>query len=184
MEEVWLAGGQTWINLVNTAPIAGTGLRDAMADRESLRWWLEITGLGAPATVEDEDIEFAKRLRAAFSRVVDGSEIAAGDLEFFNSVLAHQHEWTELQRLGDRLSRVHRRENKTVEQALGPAVEAMAETLIHRDLSRLRQCAHPDCTLWFYDDSKNGARRWCTMSGCGNRAKAAAFQERKRAVKN
>lgn len=42
---------------------------------------------------------------------------------------------------------------------------------------RLRQCDHPDCTLYFYDTSKNGSRRWCSMKTCGNRAKAQRFQQ-------
>ncbi|WP_407565669.1 CGNR zinc finger domain-containing protein [Streptomyces sp. 184] len=45
---------------------------------------------------------------------------------------------------------------------------------------RIRGCANPECVLWFYDTSKNGRRRWCSMEGCGNRAKAARFQERHR----
>ncbi|MFF4082767.1 CGNR zinc finger domain-containing protein [Streptomyces sp. NPDC001777] len=39
---------------------------------------------------------------------------------------------------------------------------------------RLRPCADPARVLPFYDASKNGTRRWCSMAGCGNRAKAPA----------
>lgn len=42
---------------------------------------------------------------------------------------------------------------------------------------RIRQCAHPSCVLYFYDTSKNGTRRWCSMKTCGNRAKAQRFQQ-------
>lgn len=38
---------------------------------------------------------------------------------------------------------------------------------------RIKQCAHPQCVLWFYDTTKNAARRWHSMETCGNRAKAA-----------
>ncbi|WP_170994743.1 CGNR zinc finger domain-containing protein [Streptomyces sp. BPSDS2] len=37
---------------------------------------------------------------------------------------------------------------------------------------RIRACANHACILHFYDVSKNGTRRWCSMAGCGNRAKA------------
>ncbi|MCT2589961.1 CGNR zinc finger domain-containing protein [Streptomyces sp. N2-109] len=37
---------------------------------------------------------------------------------------------------------------------------------------RIRGCTNEDCVLHFYDVSKNGTRRWCSMAGCGNRAKA------------
>ncbi|MEV5575344.1 CGNR zinc finger domain-containing protein [Spirillospora sp. NPDC052269] len=42
---------------------------------------------------------------------------------------------------------------------------------------RVRKCANPDCVLWFYDLTKNGSRRWCSMDVCGNRAKTARFQQ-------
>ena len=37
---------------------------------------------------------------------------------------------------------------------------------------RIKQCAHEHCVLWFHDTSKNGTRRWHSMTTCGNRAKA------------
>jgi predicted RNA-binding Zn ribbon-like protein len=32
--------------------------------------------------------------------------------------------------------------------------------------------------LHFYDTTKSGTRRWCSMAVCGNRAKAARHYER------
>ncbi|TMR94989.1 hypothetical protein EJK15_31085 [Nonomuraea basaltis] len=43
---------------------------------------------------------------------------------------------------------------------------------------RVRKCANPQCVLWFLDVSKNGSRRWCSMEGCGNRAKVGRFNQR------
>ncbi|GAA5165422.1 MULTISPECIES: CGNR zinc finger domain-containing protein [Amycolatopsis] len=45
---------------------------------------------------------------------------------------------------------------------------------------RIKPCAHPDCVLHFYDVSKNGTRRWCSMAGCGNRFKASRHYARQR----
>ncbi|HEY1176305.1 MAG TPA: CGNR zinc finger domain-containing protein, partial [Phytomonospora sp.] len=50
--------------------------------------------------------------------------------------------------------------------------------LLEGRTERIRKCANPDCLLWFLDVSKNGRRRWCSMEGCGNRAKAERFAER------
>ncbi|WP_018350641.1 CGNR zinc finger domain-containing protein [Longispora albida] len=44
---------------------------------------------------------------------------------------------------------------------------------------RIRPCTNPDCILWFVDISRNRGRRWCSMAGCGNRAKARSFYARK-----
>lgn len=45
-------------------------------------------------------------------------------------------------------------------------------------LARLRECAGRDCSRFFIDESRNGSRRWCSMSGCGNRAKARRHYRR------
>lgn len=64
----------------------------------------------------------------------------------------------------------------TPEQQLGPVAEQAADLLVNGDFSLVRECEHPDCTLWFYDRTKAHRRRWCSMALCGNRAKAARFR--------
>jgi len=183
--EYWTAGGPLWINFSNSRTLAGKGMLDVVSSSESLEWWLNLMGLSAPHPLAAEDLRFATDLRHSFSRIIraieHGEEIAAPDMTLINAVLRDQREWIELdeQPGGIVVSKAHR-ENESIVQALGPAAESLAQTLLHGDRSRIRTCAHPDCTLNFYDDSKNGTRRWCTMSGCGNRAKAAAFLQRKK----
>jgi predicted RNA-binding Zn ribbon-like protein len=36
------------------------------------------------------------------------------------------------------------------------------------------------CVVHFFDTSKKGSRRWCSMNICGNKLKVAAYQRRKR----
>jgi predicted RNA-binding Zn ribbon-like protein len=43
---------------------------------------------------------------------------------------------------------------------------------------RIRQCAGVGCALLFVDTSRSGARKWCSMAGCGNKAKVASFRAR------
>jgi predicted RNA-binding Zn ribbon-like protein len=44
---------------------------------------------------------------------------------------------------------------------------------------RIRNCANPDCVLWFSDTTRSGTRRWCSMTGgCGSRLKARRHAER------
>lgn len=45
---------------------------------------------------------------------------------------------------------------------------------------RLRQCPAGDCAWNFWDSSPRGARRWCSMRVCGNRAKARTYASRHR----
>jgi predicted RNA-binding Zn ribbon-like protein len=44
---------------------------------------------------------------------------------------------------------------------------------------RVRECASDECALLFVDTSRPGRRRWCSMDGCGNRAKTAGYRKRK-----
>ena len=46
---------------------------------------------------------------------------------------------------------------------------------------KIRVCAGDDCGWLFLDESRGKPRRWCSMSDCGNRAKARALYERARA---
>ena len=43
---------------------------------------------------------------------------------------------------------------------------------------RIRRCEGELCALLFVDTSRSGARRWCAMAGCGNKAKVAGFRAR------
>jgi predicted RNA-binding Zn ribbon-like protein len=50
------------------------------------------------------------------------------------------------------------------------------------DWRKVRKCAH--CVLQFYDTSKKGTRRWCSMRICGNRLKVAAYAARQKQQSN
>ncbi len=55
---------------------------------------------------------------------------------------------------------------------LTPVLWSTGDLLVSRRLAKLRRCANDQCLWLFIDDSKSGNRRWCSMSSCGNRAKA------------
>jgi predicted RNA-binding Zn ribbon-like protein len=66
----------------------------------------------------------------------------------------------------------------TVEEFLAPLAEAIASLLAEGNFDLIRHCEGDACVLWFYDRTKGHRRRWCTSTGCGNRAKVAAFRAR------
>jgi predicted RNA-binding Zn ribbon-like protein len=59
-----------------------------------------------------------------------------------------------------------------------PLVYSAAALFANADRSRVRKCGN--CVLHFYDTSKKGTRRWCSMQLCGNRLKVAAYAARQR----
>ena len=66
--------------------------------------------------------------------------------------------------------------------AVGRAIAAVAAAYLTvrsgDEWSRLKVCASAECRWAFLDTSRNRSRRWCEMSGCGNRAKNRAWRER------
>ncbi|MFY1669832.1 CGNR zinc finger domain-containing protein [Plantactinospora sp. WMMB334] len=63
---------------------------------------------------------------------------------------------------------------------LAPIVEAVAAAVVDGSWARLRICAAPDCRWVFYDLSRGGGGRWCSMAVCGNRAKTRSYRQRQR----
>ncbi len=61
-------------------------------------------------------------------------------------------------------------------------VETVAETAARGDWARLKLCAATDCRWAFYDTSRNGRGRWCSMEVCGNRHKTRTYRERRQPV--
>ncbi|KAB0641814.1 CGNR zinc finger domain-containing protein [Burkholderia latens] len=55
---------------------------------------------------------------------------------------------------------------------LSPVLWSATDLLGGARLAKVKRCANDACQWLFIDDSKNGSRRWCSMSSCGNRAKA------------
>jgi predicted RNA-binding Zn ribbon-like protein len=62
---------------------------------------------------------------------------------------------------------------------LAPVLWSAGDLLVGGRLERVRLCANEKCRWLFLDDSKSGTRRWCSMSSCGNRAKAHRHYMRK-----
>jgi predicted RNA-binding Zn ribbon-like protein len=61
---------------------------------------------------------------------------------------------------------------------LWPIARSAAELLASEELARVRECPGELCDDLFLDASRNGARRWCKMEVCGNRAKVKRFRQR------
>jgi predicted RNA-binding Zn ribbon-like protein len=61
---------------------------------------------------------------------------------------------------------------------LGRLLAIVARAQADGSWARLKACQAEDCQWAFYDSSRNRSRTWCSMSVCGNRAKARAYRAR------
>lgn len=68
------------------------------------------------------------------------------------------------------------------ERAVAELAIAWSTLAVTGDAARLKRCAEHTCHEVFWDVSKNRSKRWCSMQGCGNRAKARAYAARRAAA--
>ena len=169
-----LAGEPLALALLNTQWMAAGTPMDLLATPEGTRGWLKAVGL--PAAPGPEARQALLQARQAIRDVVSGHGGAAA-ADRLNAVLSHGH-----LRLSLGPDLVPEQTLETGEAAWRPAVMAAANLLdlLRQAPGRIRSCEHPDCVLWFYDTTRNGTRRWCSMAVCGNRAKARRHYDRVR----
>lgn len=178
MTSQWIFdGGRPCLDLVNTLRDRHRGGRELLTAPTALVEWLVLAGLiPRPVPASLASMREAIALREAVDRV-SREEGRAADVGRLNRH-ARQAPVPQL-RLG-RDGTVHRRlvAPDPIEGALG----ALAADAI--DLAAagtvVRICAYHDCGLRFADTSPKGNRQWCSMSRCGNRAKARAHYARTR----
>ncbi|MDF3075917.1 MAG: hypothetical protein K0S54_3584 [Alphaproteobacteria bacterium] len=98
--------------------------------------------------------------------------VADADVGLLNEALAEAPSRDALSKTRTQFGWKVPRGDITAPSILAPVLWSAADLLLKGDPARIRQCANEKCRWVFLDVSKAGARRWCTMNSCGNRAKA------------
>jgi len=126
----------------------------------------------------------AKALREAifrlFSNSIDGAAPEPADLAILNVTLGRALSHRRLSITHQGFAWEWRRDDEALDTMLWPVVQSAADLLVSPKASRVRRCGGTDCDWLFMDMSRNQSRRWCDMSGCGNRAKARRYYARKK----
>jgi predicted RNA-binding Zn ribbon-like protein len=108
-----------------------------------------------------------------FHAVASGDAPAEKDLSDLNQALKETPARSALQRVGTGFGwRIEGARPPSAPSLLAPALWSAGDLLTGSQLARVRECANDKCLWLFLDESKNGTRRWCSMTACGNRAKA------------
>lgn len=118
-------------------------------------------------------------LRELLDAAVEERPPSRAALREVNRALRAQYIY-ELVPAADGVSLDHRHEGDPVSGAMARLSEAIARELTGDAVRRLRICANDECRWVFNDHSPAGRRKWCDMSSCGNRAKAARHRERQK----
>jgi len=168
-----LVGEPLSLDLLNTTWIDRGSVRDLLEDLEGTQAWLGQAGLDGPLTEPSRLALTAAR--EAIRGHVDTPHHADARAAL-NEVLSWGHTRPVVGQDGPgSVSTVDDPDRQAGWLAAVNYVE-----LLTGDPSRIRRCAHPECVLYFYDTSPKRSRRWCSMAGCGNRAKAARHYARSR----
>ena len=169
--------GSLCLDFVNTVdPRHGTRREERLPDYAAVLEWARQAGIeasplpaAAASRAHEDAIALRETLYAIFGAVARG-EAPPGDA---------------LRRLNDELARRPRQITTGFawapfrEDVLASVVWSAAELLTNGPLERVRECPGDDTCGWlFLDTSRNGSRRWCDMSTCGNRAKARRHYRR------
>lgn len=157
--------------------LAAVQILDAVQAEEAIhRWSNTVEG----QQVFERALAFRGVLREMVKQIVTGKPVSPMTVEEINQLLRYRIHYSTLI-LGKEGFRTHSHaEFDEPIHLLTPIAEAASDLLCHADFSLIKKCENPDCILYFYDTSKNHARRWCSMSLCGNRMKVAAYYHRHR----
>lgn len=149
---------------------ASAGLQDGATIERLGGWWR-----GTPrrcAQAFGEAIGLREVIYRLFRAAALAGETGLEDLDRLNLALAAAPARIRVTRDGDGYAWQIRQPAPSVTNLLASVLWSAGDLLTGPQLQRVRQCANDKCLWLFLDTSKSGNRRWCSMSMCGNRAKA------------
>jgi predicted RNA-binding Zn ribbon-like protein len=195
-----LVGGRPCLDFINTASWEGPGsavlVKERLVGFDDLVRFGVAAGLlararaaalaraGAAAEAKATVVVRARVLRTALIRVftaaIASRRPGTADLVVLNAELARAGARERLAPRAGILAWEWETGAEALDRVLWPVARSAGELLTSRDLTRVRQCAGPDCGWLFLDASRNHSRRWCDMADCGNLAKVRRFRRRGR----
>ena len=144
---------------------------ETLNEPADLAAWLKLPK--PPAQKEfDQALVLRETIHRLFDAVAQGKVPASRDLEDLNTALAAAPARKALRREKEGYDWDLDMKSGTALVLLAPILWSAGDLLAGGKLAKVRRCANPECLYLFVDESRAGRRRWCTMSSCGNRAKA------------
>ena len=187
-------GNQLALDFLNTCPIQNGETLELLPDFNALLRWFraaELLSAGQVANLkerwEDSDrarrtLEAARELREKLRKEIltweRGVAIRPSTVQALNRLMLDHPMLTRLRATRNALSKELWFDPQQPEDLLAPLAHSAATLFAESGRDRVRKCGQ--CVLHFYDTSKKGTRRWCSMRLCGNRLKVANYAARRR----
>jgi len=154
------------------------------APEDLAAWTTANEGLKLAKPPARREFERAIEVRELIHRLFDAhaseKSPAARDVEALNEALSEAPARTTLKRERGTYAWDVDMRSGTALALLAPVLWSAGDLLAGPRLDKVRRCANPECGWLFLDDSRAGKRRWCSMSACGNRAKARRHYHKSR----
>jgi predicted RNA-binding Zn ribbon-like protein len=156
---------------------------DLLATPAGARHWLGAQGLSSPgARITQADLDRLRGVREGLRQLIavgqpSGHKPSAPVAPALNEPLTGASIELRFTALGPELISVG---TSAVDRVLGSLTAIVARAMIDGSWGRLKVCPGPHCGWVFYDHSRNGSGRWCSMNVCGGREKARAHYRRRR----
>ncbi len=184
------------LDLINTKVVDGDGNEvELLNNSGDLLDWAVVTGIltrkqAAQAKrewVHDDGeslisraLDFRRELKLMAEALTKGKPVPRSSVDRINEILKLKSGFFEVRADGKGYEKEFRPDLDDSVDILLAIAESAADLLCYGVPSHVKKCERETCVLYFYDTSKRHGRRWCSMAGCGNRAKANAFYERKK----
>lgn len=144
-----------------------------------LSWWRSNPVEAVSAFAEAIDLREA--IYGIFGHLAAGRDAEDEHLNHLNRALKEAPPRGAVARTGAGFGWRIERDQTMAAGLLAPVVWSAGDLLTGKHLGRVRLCANHQCLWLFFDDSLRGARRWCSMQACGNRAKTQRHYLRRKA---
>ncbi len=136
------------------------------------------------AAVVEHALALRSQLREAAGQIAAGTPVSEQMLDAVNTLLRHPVGYAQVEATASGYNRRLHFAPQRPADLLAPLGEAASDLLCGIEPARVKRCENPACILYYYDNSKNHTRRWCSMNVCGNRMKAAAHYRKKRTAED
>jgi predicted RNA-binding Zn ribbon-like protein len=144
------------------------------------RWFAQRCGLTIEqppsAAMHRHLIDLRDLLRGLLESRSDPTD---GNLTELNRVLASSSQFSHLVRVENSFALRSLWRGQDWRAVMAATVASYGRLLVGGELQRIRACLNPDCTFIFYDQSRNGTRRWCEARACGNLLKVRRHRDQR-----
>ena len=155
--------------------------QDRFSSTEGLAEWLRRHDLGGPDVRPDElDLADAKALREALRAVLWENNGAPPDPRARRTIEHVARDCPLVVVFGADGRPALRPALPDVRGALAAILALTRDAVADGSWQRLKTCGEHRCEWVFYDRSRNRSSRWCSMAGCGTRAKMQTYREARR----